>query len=270
MIRVDLGKDDVQRGKSKLGKLLSLGKGKSGGKLGKGLGKATIGARTAVVFAVAGALALLPHLFFQQYRSFVVEQQNQRVKEIRDKLTVLNQETERLLPYKRELESYEAQKKLVRDRLDIVRQLLTNRNAPVSVLDAIGQALPKRAWLVKTDMKLDGPKAEIVLIGQAYANEDISDYIDALQKSVFISEAVLKSVNKQIVSTLEVKQFIVNVTPKVKPMMAPATVRAAAPVAVGNAGAAPAEAVPAPDARNVAGSPGGSPGAAAAAAGEGN
>ncbi len=215
MIRVDLGKDDVSRGKKGLGRLFGGGKKKGGGGLGKGFGKATSGARGIIVFGVAGALAFLPHLFFEQYRAFVTDQQAGRAKEIREKLTALEQETERLLPYKRELESYEAQKKLVRDRIDIVRQLLVGRNGPVSVLDAIGQALPKRAWLTKTDLKLE-PKPEITLGGQAYANEDISDFIDALQKSVFISEAVLKNVTKDNVERIDVKTFSILVTPKIK------------------------------------------------------
>lgn len=220
MIRVDLGKDDVQRGKGKLGKLLALGKGgKKSAKLGRKLGSLSTGVRGTLLFAIAGALAFLPHLFFEQYKGFVNEQQVTRLKEIKDKLAVLEQETEKLVPYKRELESYEGQKKLVKDRIDVVRQLLASRNAPVSVLDAIGQALPKRAWLIKTELKIEPGKSEIILTGQAFANEDISDFVDSLQKSVFISEASLKNVTKSLIERLEVKQFVVSVTPKMKPMM---------------------------------------------------
>lgn len=246
MIRVDLGKDDVAKGKKGLGRLFG-GKKKGGGKVGKGLGKGITGARQIVVLGVAGALAFLPHLFFEQYRAFVSDQQAGRAREIRDKLQALEQETERLQPYKRELESYEAQKKLVRDRIEIVRQLLTGRNGPVSVLDAIGQALPKRAWLIKSEMRID-PKPEIILTGQAYANEDISDFIDALQKSVFVTEAVLKNVTKATADRLEVKQFLVQVTPKIKTGV-PAPVAGAGAAAPG----APPPAPPAGNPRGVAG-----------------
>jgi Tfp pilus assembly protein PilN len=234
MIRVDLGKDEVQKGKgkglSKLSKLLSGG-GKGAGGLGKGINKVTGGARQTIMFGVAFALAFLPHLFFEQARSYLAEQQAQRMKETQDKLGVLEQETEKLLPYQRELESYEAQKKLVRDRIDVVRQLLATRNAPVAVLDTIGQALPKRAWLIKSEMKIDNGNAELVLTGQAFANEDIADFVDALQKSVFISEAVLKTVSKVDENRIELKQFVVTVVPKAKMMIAPPP--PAAPAATG-------------------------------------
>ena len=236
MIRVDLGKDEVKRGTNKLGNFLSRLNGKSGGKVGKGLGKASISARNLIIWGVALALAYLPHLAFEGYRVFITTEHEQRMKELSDKFAALDQETKRLLPYKQELESYESQRKLVRERIDVVKQLLAGRTALVTVLDAIGQALPKRAWITKSDLKMGDGKPEIVILGQAYENEEISDFVDSLQKSVFITKVVLKNVTKSNIDRVDVRQFTLNVIPNIKPLALPA---APAAPAVKSAVAAP-------------------------------
>jgi Tfp pilus assembly protein PilN len=105
----------------------------------------------------------------------------------------------------------------VRDRISAIQALLAQRAAPVAVLDAIGQSLPARAWLVDIDLKITDLGATLLVDGRSYSNEDISDYVDRLSES-----SVLESVELEAVAAergdgqgnAEVKGFKLVVKPK--------------------------------------------------------
>ena len=228
MIRIDLGKEDGRK-KPLLG--LSLGaaltklKGGKGGDFtdipaNRALSKAWAfvgnlsGASMLVVVAAASAL---PHVLFTRYRSYLLDEHQARLASLDQKILSVSNEIEKMSPYKRELESYEAQKKLVRDRIAAIQELLTQRSAPVAVMDAIGQALPQRAWLVEVELKLEGGVPLVVVDGRAYANEDISDYVDRLAESSVIESVELEAVGAERgdgQGAADVKSFRVNVRPR--------------------------------------------------------
>lgn len=218
MIRIDLGRGDGARKggggglkniKIDLGRFGKLG----GGKVGKVLGDI----RGLIVIFIALAIAWLPHLFFEQFRTYVIEQHEASKKKLEESVAVLNAEIAKLTPFQRELESYEQQKKLVRDRLDVVRTLLANRGTPVNVLDAVGQSLPRRTWLTELEFKVGAAIQSIRLNGQSYSNEDISDFMDKLSESVYFAEVKLEDVGtSRLGNNIDVRQFKITARPKVR------------------------------------------------------
>lgn len=220
MIRIDLGKDGLEKKntatnlKDFFDKLKTKGF-KANGPKGT---KIDVDYRTVVIIAVVTAVACLPHLFVAQYRSYIEGQHASVMQSLKDKQAALNQEIAKYQSYQRELESYERQKKLIQDRLAIVRQLLEARGTPVNVLDSIGQSLPQRAWLTaleyKTSPDLAGATPGVVLGGEAYSNEDISDFVDKLSESIHLSDVNLESVNPKVEKDVEVKTFEVKAVPK--------------------------------------------------------
>ncbi len=165
-----------------------------------------------IVVGVSVALALLPHLFFTQYMTFVELDHQKKLQEIKTKLSQINEEISKLASLKSELESYEQQKKVVSQKLTTVRDLLSARGTPVNVLDALGQGLPRNTWLTSVDLKLgDGT---LGLNGKAYTNEEISDYLDRLAESIYLSDVKLESVIAEIKDKVTIKVFVITAKPK--------------------------------------------------------
>ncbi len=250
MIRIDLGKDDSKQGAPEGGGGL-FSKFSMGGESSEepsslsvgGLVKALGNMGTWLGLAVAISAALLPHLFFAQYRDLVIKGAQKKLGSIRADTITLSQEIAKLMPYQKELESYEAQKKLVQQRLDVIRALLSSRTGPVSVLDAVGQALPLRVWITALDYDGKKDKSVMTIKGQAISNEDISDFVDKLSESTHLKEVSLDNVTSTRTNgNIEWKSFQLVAIPKGSTFSLnkePARALAAQPVAAPSAPAAP-------------------------------
>lgn len=260
MIRIDLGTEDLGGGKGsknpfkKLFDRLRMRKAaprasttadpfasSSSGLLSKLSG---VGTLLLVIIALAGAV--IPHMAYNQYRDFVIKKNEEQKKEYETQLAGLTREIARLVPFQKELDSYEAQKKLLRERLDLIQSLLSSRGTPVNVLDAVGQSLPTKAWLTSVDFDAKPARPVITLLGQSITNEEVADYLDKLSESVYLNEAVLDSVSftkgSGTLANSDIKTFQISLFPK---GLASATQRAIAKAPTPAAVATPAPAAPA-------------------------
>lgn len=236
MIQIDLGKDKLRGGGGggsaigraifgKLGKLKIGGGGgglEGGANLRGGLSKigSLVGNASGITLLLGAAgFAVMPHIAFTRYKAFLESQHAERVAEFDKKLSSVAAEIAKLLPYKKELESYEAQKKLVQDRIAAIQTLLKARSAPVSFMDAVGQSLPQRAWLNSVSFDLGEGKNQIVVKGQSLANEDVSDYVDRLNESTYLRDVSLDQVASKNggASDFETKAFEITMYPKSAP-----------------------------------------------------
>lgn len=245
MIRIDLSKDEASRKPTSIAvQLLEfLNSFAQKGQKKKKAGKASLSSSEVILLAFSIAAAFLPNLISGEYQKFVTRQEEQQERELREKVETIKQDIQRLSAFQAELNSYEEQKKLVIGRLEAIRQLQGARGTPVNVLDAIGQSLPARVWL--NSVAFSGSRNDLVvtLKGYAYANEEISDFVDKLGESVYLSEVGLDDVTATQIqdTTTEGRQFQVVVKPKGKFMVdgdGASTANAAAPGAT--AGGAPA------------------------------
>jgi len=271
MIRIDLGTGDLGNGgkgsKNPLKKLFDRlrmrnARGGSSARVSAdpfaassvGLFSRLAGVGTVFLIVIALIGAVVPHFAYEQYREFVVKKNEETKKELQGQLDSITKEIARLVPFQKELESYEAQKKLLRERLDLIQNLLASRSAPVNVLDAIGQSLPTKAWLTSIDFDAKAARPTLVLNGQALTNDEVADYLDKLGESVHFSDVSLESLNftrgSGAMSTVDVKSFVVTTFPKgvVSTNGGVARAVAAAPAAATPAPGTPGAAAPAPGA----------------------
>jgi len=84
----------------------------------------------------------------------------------------------------KEVENYEANKKLLEEKNRIIEQLKRNQSGPVHLLDEISKNLPERVWLVS----LNEQEGKIDLAGRAITNADIVDFINNLKRSPFFKD----------------------------------------------------------------------------------
>ena len=184
MIRINLGRDELAKpsSKNKL-EIPSFLK----------ITQFELDSKVIILLVIAVAFAGLPHLFISEYKKFVMGQHAAQMKELQEKQDVARQDVARFTVYETEMKSYEQQKTLVSERLGIVRQLLSVRNTPVNVLDALGQSLSVKTWVTSISVALAG-EPNISLAGAAYSNEEISDFIDKLAESIHLADVSLDSV----------------------------------------------------------------------------
>lgn len=215
MIRIDLGKDGLdKKGRGKIPFNIQIPE-----KYRQYFEKikvpgGTFDLRGTVLSLLLLALAFLPHLFVVQYEHYLTNQHLQAMKTLQEKEEELKQDIARFASFQKELESYEQQKKIVTERLAVVRRLLAQRNTPVNVLDAVGQSLPARTWLTDLEVNL-GAKPQVTIKGKSYSNEEVSDFSDKLSESIHLSDVILGGVttaNNE--DGIELKSFEINAMPK--------------------------------------------------------
>ncbi|MEK7702441.1 MAG: PilN domain-containing protein [Nitrospirota bacterium] len=79
----------------------------------------------------------------------------------------------------KEVENYERDKKVVEERIVIIKRLRANQAIPVKLLDGVSAGIPSRVWLVS--MVENG--GMIDLAGRAITNGEVVDFVDELRKN---------------------------------------------------------------------------------------
>ena len=209
MIRIDLAKDELEaQGEIKPSFI-------SGIKLPPFLIKLVPNVNLAnlVIVAISIAFAVLPHLFFLQYKTYIETEHQVKIRALLGKIKSLSEEIGKLASLQGELQSYEQQKKVVSEKLSAVRELLAARGTSVNVLDTLGTSLPRRTWLTDIELKLAG-EGVLMMKGHAYSNEEISDYLDKLAESVYLGEVRLETVTSEAKDKVTTRSFTISARPK--------------------------------------------------------
>lgn len=205
MIRIDLGKDSKKQGEAIRRVAVQLKLQQPYDEL---LAKFDNDVGRLITFFVALAVAILPYLVIGEYQRVVTRNFERKMQAADKEIVVVDNEIQSLMPFKQELESYEAQRAQVSKRLEIVRRLIDQRGTPVSTLDAVGQALPEAVWLESMGFEGSDKAAEkMSLMGKSLSNEDISDFVDRLSQSSFLKNVRINAVEASQAQGLEIKSF---------------------------------------------------------------
>lgn len=103
----------------------------------------------------------------------------------------------------KEVENFEAQKKALEQRKDLVEQLRKNQSLPVRILTEMSNVMPLGVWLQQ--MSVTGK--EIKISGTGFTNEDVVNYVDNLKKSQFFSDIYLEGSQKKSEGNVITYQF---------------------------------------------------------------
>ncbi len=235
MIKIDLGKQEGDKSNGRFQFLSNLVS-----KLPKGGGGSPSDSKGILFLLVACAVATVPYFFAKNFKEGTLAQHEQIIKTNNARLDTIKQELSKFSSFEAEMKSYEEQKTRIVQRIETVNQLLKTRNAPVNVLDAVGQALPQRAWLTGFDFVMT-PQPKIFLTGRAFANEDISDFLDRITESIYLNEVSLDSVAPlKSEGVAELKAFEISALPReIGTSQAPRQTTAATPASATQATVAP-------------------------------
>lgn len=89
----------------------------------------------------------------------------------------------------KEVENYEAEKKKLIARSNLIVELKTSQSIPVRILIEMNKAIPEGIWL--KDISFKGGN-DIEISGSGFTNEDIVNYVENLKASNFFVDPNLK------------------------------------------------------------------------------
>ncbi len=107
-----------------------------------------------------------------------------------------------------ELNDIKAQKKMIEDKLNIVKELETKRSGPVAMFAVIEGAVPSKAWIKSFKETRDG----ITLSGFAASEEIAGDFLRSLQDTGKFSSVELPTVSSTKQASYQVYQFTIRIT----------------------------------------------------------
>lgn len=210
MIKIDLGRDSEDRAKAK-----KKPQAQKGPKKSRASNFRVPDIWGTVLVLGAFAFAFLPHLFVEQYKQTTREKHEAARAALSEAKAEAQRDIDKYKSYQVELDNFEKQSALIRERLNAVNELLSMRNGVVNLLDAIGQSLPNRTWLTKIDLKNGNPPT-MMFTGSAYSNEDITDFSDKLTASVYLDKVTLEEViSKSGEKGEDAKSFTISAEPKI-------------------------------------------------------
>lgn len=132
--------------------------------------------------------------------------------QVRDLHQDIRQKQAELERYKNEIkkvEQYQADKKRLEERLQVVAKLAAEQGGPVRLLDQVSRALPDEVWLTG----MNKTKEKLVLQGYAFSNFGVANFMTELGKvQPPLRNVELSFSEKSTVERVPVERFEITAT----------------------------------------------------------
>ena len=113
---------------------------------------------------------------------------------LEDEIARTQAEIKRLEELIGEVNQFEAERQRLLKQLDVIRDLEKGKTGPVKALDTLATVIPKRVWIEGFTQSGN----TIKLSGFGVENADISDFMNALEKSPMFSDIKLQISEKVV------------------------------------------------------------------------
>lgn len=111
----------------------------------------------------------------------------------------------------KQVQDFEAKKKLLEDKNRVVDQLEKSRGGPVHVMDYVSQSMePLKLWLVRLNMKGN----DVELEGKALTNDDVVEFVNNLRRTNYFTNIRLAETRSGSEAKVNLYQFRVNLALK--------------------------------------------------------
>jgi type IV pilus assembly protein PilN len=105
-----------------------------------------------------------------------------------------------------EIKKFKADQAKLQEQINTIESLRQDRMREVRILDLIQREMPERMWLAKIEVK-DG---KISISGFAATDTELTQLMDSLTKSVYMTEVNLIRTNEKIVEGSILKEFAIS------------------------------------------------------------
>ncbi len=129
---------------------------------------------------------------------------------------LLNTEIKNLDKTIAKIKTLDATRKALLDRIEIIDTLQSTRPSIVHLFDEMVKSLPQGLYLTKLEQKGNNIK----LVGKSESNARVSNYMEKLDSSAWLSSSNLSILSKdKKQGDIRLRKFVLNVTQLLKPEM---------------------------------------------------
>jgi type IV pilus assembly protein PilN len=131
--------------------------------------------------------------------------ETKRIKDTNNEIADVKKRINQLESVRKKVEEFKAKNKELEEKIKVISVLEENRTGPLFVMDALGQAIPNRAWVDSFSEKEYTAKIE----GTAWDELTVSDFMKRLQSSPYFQNVDLKVINTKEIQQLSLKTFVI-------------------------------------------------------------
>ena len=128
-----------------------------------------------------------------------------RIKDTNNEIADAKKRINQLEGIRKKVEEFKSKNKELEEKIKIISVLEENRTGPLFVMDALGEAIPNRAWIDSFSEKDYTAKIE----GTAWDELTVSDFMKKLQSSPYFQNVDLKVINTKDIQQLSLKTFVI-------------------------------------------------------------
>jgi type IV pilus assembly protein PilN len=104
-----------------------------------------------------------------------------------------------------EIKKFKADQARLQEQINTIESLRKDRMREVRILDLVQREMPERMWLSKIEVK----ESKISVSGFAATDSELTQLMDVLTKSVFLSEVNLIHTNEKVIEGATLKEFAI-------------------------------------------------------------
>jgi hypothetical protein len=166
---------------------------------------ASLGDSKALVTSLALYGLILGGAYYgiDQHKTKIVDEVNAQNSELQTTIAALDVELAKSQGYEQMKQGLENDEKMLKNKIDTIQKLMNDRTTPPKVLIALSEAIPKQVWL--TNFTLQGGGVNIS--GAATTLDTISDFMKALEGSIYFKDITLKGSKQGSIGSRESATF---------------------------------------------------------------
>jgi type IV pilus assembly protein PilN len=131
--------------------------------------------------------------------------QSKRIRDTNNEIAEVKKRINSLEVIKNKVEQFKSKNKELQEKVKVISVLEENRTGPLFVMDALGQAIPNKAWVDRFSETNNMAQIE----GTAWDELTISDFMKRLQSSPYFQDVDLAVINTKEVQQLSLKTFVI-------------------------------------------------------------
>lgn len=131
--------------------------------------------------------------------------QSKRIKDTNNEIAEVKKRINALEVIRKKVEEFKVKNRELEGKIKIISVLEENRTGPLFVMDALGQAIPNRAWIDEFSEKNYMAKIQ----GTAWDELTVSDFMKKLQSSPYFQNVDLAVINTKQIQQLSLKTFVI-------------------------------------------------------------
>lgn len=126
-----------------------------------------------------------------------------KISDMKDEKVAKEKEVSELKVLLKEVENYERDNELYKEKNRIIEQLKKNQDVPLRLLDEVSARLPKGVWLTS----LTDKGGAIEINGYAFTNSDLVGYVQDLKGSKYLIDVALLESRQTTLAEVSIYQF---------------------------------------------------------------